>query len=468
MSVTQVSQQIGQSLQAGFPQWIWLEGEISGFRAWGRPAVRAWYFDLKDDKSTLPAVVWSSDMPNMAQPREGEQVRVLAKVSWANKQGKVSLNVKQMQPAGLGALLIEIERRRTALVNDGLTEIKRPLPKFPKQIALVTSPDSAAAADVLRVLRLRWPLAAVRIYPSGVQGDQAPAQLIRALDQMDAEGQSDICLLVRGGGSLTDLMAFNDEALCRRLHLTHCPVITGVGHETDTGLVDWVSDRYASTPSNAAELATPDWQEVQAQIDQRSRQIRHILGLSLQHAQSQLARVTQRLQNPAGLFARKREISQRLQRDLTRQTQVSAQQRRIRLQGLVQRLHAQDPKQAIHQAQLRHAALTKRLNANPMRLNWQALQHRLVSLTERATRAQTRQIEQLTQRVARRNDSLKSLDPKSVLARGYAYVEAADGRVITRGADLALNDQLTLRMQDHESLDVGVHVDRLERKPSQS
>ena len=110
MTVTQVSQAIGQALQAGFPQWIWLEGEISGFKVWGRPA-KGWFFELKDDRSTLSAVVWASDMPNMTQPREGEQVRVLARVAWANRQGRINLNVKQMQPAGLGALLIEIARR---------------------------------------------------------------------------------------------------------------------------------------------------------------------------------------------------------------------------------------------------------------------------------------------------------------------------------------------------------------------
>lgn len=468
LSVTQVSQGIGQALQAGFPQWIWLEGEISGFKVWGRPTAKAWFFDLKDNTSTLSAVVWASDMPNMEVPREGEQVRALAKVAWAGKQGRINLNVKQLQPAGLGALLIEIERRRTALVADGLTERKRPLPKFPRQIGLITSPDSAAAADVLRVLRLRWPLASVRIYPSGVQGEAAPAQLIQALDQMDAEGQCDVCLLVRGGGSLTDLMAFNDEALCRRLVRTHCPVITGVGHETDTGLVDWVSDRYASTPSNAAELATPDWQDVQARVDQHARQIRQVAGLRVKHASTRLNQITLRLQNPSGLFATKRERLARVQRDFTRQTRLRIQQQAMQLQGLTQRLQARDPKQSLSNARARHQALTLRLQANPMRWHWQSQQHRLEQLLQRATHAQSDQLQRLTQQVRRRHDSLRALDPKGVLARGYAYVERADGDVVTRGADLAVNDVLRLRMQDHETLDVAVRVDHVQPRTGQS
>ena len=468
LTVTQVSRAIGQALQAGFPQWLWLEGEISGFKVWGRPAAKAWFFDLKDQESTLSAVVWASDMVAMTAPREGEQVRVLARVAWANRQGRINLNVKQIQPAGLGALLIEIERRRSALVADGLTapERKRPIPKFPQRIGLVTSPDSAAAADVLQVLRLRWPMAQVRIFASGVQGDHAPQQLIQALDRMDAEGGLDVCLLVRGGGSLTDLMAFNDEALCRRLVQTHCPVITGVGHEIDTGLVDWVSDLYAATPSNAAELATPDQANVQALLARQTRQLRQGIESRRQQATERLRHCQQRLQNPSQLFAVKRQQGERTRRDLIRQSQLGLQQRRLQLERIEQRLRAQDPIQRLRLAQQHKAALDARLAANPLRHRWQAERHRIERLTQALGQRHAKHLEQQRQRIARQEASLRALDPNSVLNRGYAYVEDQDGQVLSSGAQLALNQALTLRMQDHEALDVGVRVERLDPKPS--
>ena len=465
MTVTQVSQAIGQALQAGFPQWIWLEGEISGFKVWGRPA-KGWFFELKDDRSTLSAVVWASDMPNMTQPREGEQVRVLARVAWANRQGRINLNVKQMQPAGLGALLIEIEARRNRLVADGLTaaERKRPLPRYPHRIALVTSPDSAAAADVLRVLRLRWPLAQVRVFPSGVQGDTAPQQLIRALDSMDAEGGMDVCLLVRGGGSLTDLMAFNDEALCRRLVLTHCPVISGIGHETDTALVDWVSDLYASTPSNAAELATPDGQEVNAQLRQLTRQFVLAMRMRLDHQAQRWTQANERLTDPRGLFAKKREQIERTERDLVRQHRWLVQQKRLRCARLHQALIAQDPKLALQKAQGRLANLTARLNQNPMRGQWQSQSHRLDRVIGRLKQAQQTLLQKQSQRIAQVSASLRAMDPNQVLARGYAYIEDEQGRVLTSGAQLTPDQSISLRMQDHETLDVGARITRLQPK----
>ena len=468
LTVTQVSQAIGQALAGGFPQLIWLEGEISGFKVWGRPTAKAWFFDLKDNTSTLSAVVWASDMRNLTAPREGEQVRVLARVSWASKQGRINLNVRQIQPAGLGALLIEIERRRTALVNDGLTaaERKRPIPNYPQRIGLVTSASSAAAADVMRVTRLRWPLAEIRVFNTGVQGEGAPAQIIQALDDMDREGGLDVCLLVRGGGSLTDLMAFNDEALCRRLTLTHCPVITGVGHETDTGLVDWVSDLYAATPSNAAELATPDQDTVKADIQRQTRQLRQGITGQLSHARNRLTQCQSRLANPAQLFATKRQLLERSQRDLTRQAQLDLEQKRLRLAQLIQRLQAHDPRHRISLARQRHQALAERLAANPMRHRWQSAKHQLDRLTEQLKQQPAQRLQTARRKLSQHQASLRALDPKGVLNRGYAYVENANGQVLQRGDQLQLNQPLTLRMQDHETMDVGVRVERLEPKPS--
>lgn len=228
LSVSQLSGQILEAIQHGFPQLVWVEGEISGFRVWGRPIVKGWFFELKDSTTAIGSVCWSTDIAAIkSPPKEGEKVRALAKVTWNHKRGELKLNVKRMEPIGIGALLVAIEQRRQRLVADGLTENKRPIPRIPQRIAVVTASTSAAMADVQRILRQRWPLAAVRIYDSQVQGDVAPQQLVRALENAYAENWADVVLVVRGGGSLTDLMAFNDEAVCRTLARAPMPSITG-------------------------------------------------------------------------------------------------------------------------------------------------------------------------------------------------------------------------------------------------
>ncbi|WP_420550853.1 exodeoxyribonuclease VII large subunit [Litorivicinus lipolyticus] len=463
LSVTQLSSLIQSAVSTAFPQWIWLEGEVSGFKTWGRPIVKGWFFDLKDERTTLPCAVWATDIRSIkTPPKEGERVRALVNVSWASKQGRLSLHVKRIEAVGIGALLADIERRRQQLVAEGLTDParKRPLPRFPTRIGVVTSATSAAMADVGQILRARWPLAALRIYDSQVQGDVAPGQLIRALKHAYSEHWAEVVLVVRGGGSLTDLMAFNDDDLVRVVAAAPMPTITGVGHETDTTLVDWVSDRYASTPSNAAELASPDQQDVAQVIAGARTRIARASWQRHQQRRQHLDRVRRGLSNPARLLAGQRTRLDQVSKALTQQAQWRCTAARTRLNTLAMRLHHRHPATQVALQRDRNRTLAQRLAralvptlANPR----QRLHHSHSQLLPSAQR----RLDSVRQRLAHLTTRLAASSPTQVLQRGYAWVEVA-GQIVSHGARLSAGAAIQLRMQDHDQVSVTARVESVQ------
>lgn len=241
---------------------LWVTGEVSNFT---RASSGHWYFTLKDNTAQIRCVMWRRDAESQrVLPREGDALEVHGKVTVYAQRGEYQLYADIVRPVGVGDLYQEFERLKAKLNAEGLFDAdrKRPYPPFPYQIGVVTSPTAAAFQDVLNVLRRRFPLAEVILSPTPVQGNDAPPQIVRALERLNTHTQVDVILMCRGGGSIEDLWPFNDETVARAVAASQIPVITGVGHETDFTIVDFVSDDRAPTPSAAAELATPDLSEI--------------------------------------------------------------------------------------------------------------------------------------------------------------------------------------------------------------
>lgn len=295
---------------------LWVQGEVTGFKAY---ASGHWYFTLRDPRSQVRCCMWRTYSQRCAaRPADGTQVFVLARPDVWEEKGEFRLSVQRLLvTAELGTAALEFDRVRRLLQADGLFDLlrKRPLPAYPRTIAVVTSPDGAALRDVITVVRARWPLATLLVFGARVQGDGAADELCRAIGRMNRTDGIDVCIVGRGGGAREDLAAFNDERVCRALADARVPTISAVGHETDVSLTDLVADVRAATPSNAAELAVPDVHAVRRRLaadgarlatglTRRTRLVAERLGRSgdrLQAAmESRAARRRARLERLAG------------------------------------------------------------------------------------------------------------------------------------------------------------------------
>ncbi len=247
---------------------IFICGEISNFNHHYKSGHM--YFSLKDDKSLINAVMFSSDAKRLKfNLSDGMKVIIRGRISVYEAAGRYQLYAVDIQPDGLGALNLAFEQLKEKLEKEGLFSdmYKKAIPKFPKNIAVITSPTGAAVQDILNVLKRRWPVASVKIHPVSVQGELAVSSLTEAVREVSKEKVADVVIIGRGGGSIEDLWAFNNETLARLIHSCQVPIISAVGHETDFTICDFVADLRAPTPSAAAEMATPDAVEVKARVD---------------------------------------------------------------------------------------------------------------------------------------------------------------------------------------------------------
>ncbi len=273
---------------------VWVEGEVSNCK----PAASGhWYFSLKDEGGTVACVIWKGQALGMVHlPEDGRRFLMHGYVSVYPAQGRYQYYVDHCEPAGLGDLHREFERLKARLDAEGLfdPERKRPLPRYPERIGIVTSPQAAALRDVGRVLERRWPVAEVILAPTLVQGEGAPAQIARAIERIGRAGV-DVVIVTRGGGSIEDLWAFNDEGVARAIAACPVPVIAGVGHEIDFTIADFVADLRAPTPSAAAELATPDARELRQAVDERRDRLAAATGERLAASRVDVERLAHRL-----------------------------------------------------------------------------------------------------------------------------------------------------------------------------
>ena len=366
---------------------VTVRGELSGF---SRAASGHCYFSLKD-AGGAPVLLRCAMFRRAASlvdfaPADGQQVELRGRLGVYDARGELQLVVESLQRVGTGALFEEFLRRRARLAAEGLFEPgrKRPLPSYPRALGIVTSPGAAALRDVLTALQRRSPQVRVVIYPSLVQGADAPAALVAALQRAGDRAEVDALLLVRGGGALEDLWAFNDERVVRAIAACPLPVVSGVGHETDITLADLVADLRAATPTAAAELAAPLQSEALAQLDATAEAMRRWLERTLQLQAQRLDHAALRLGQPARGLAGQR-------------------------QGLEMR--AQRLALGLQSAQTRHGDRLARLRQALLRATQVMLQREPLRLQAAAAR-------------------LAAQDPARVLRRGYAWVESMDGRPV--------------------------------------
>jgi exodeoxyribonuclease VII large subunit len=335
-SVGDLTRHIRNLLEADPPlQNIWLRGEISNLTLASSGHL---YFVLKDASAALKCVMWRSGVELLAwRPEQGAQVLARGRVSVYAQGGVYQFYVEELHPAGLGDLHARFEELRERLREEGLfrPERKRPLPAFPRLLGVVTSPQAAALADVLHALRRRFPLVKVLLAPTLVQGDLAPAQIVAALQALSDRDDVEAILLVRGGGSLEELWAFNDERVARAIVACRHPVVSGVGHDTDLTIADLAADVRASTPTAAAEMAVPDQAELR-------RRIRAHAGRLEAHVLRRLAEARQGLERPRRSLGR-----------LSPQVQIEAG--RQRLDELLRRA----AQATLHRLALQRAALQR-------------------------------------------------------------------------------------------------------------
>ncbi len=287
-SVSRLNKEVRLLLESGLPL-LWLEGELSNFAA---PASGHWYFSLKDSTAQVRCAMWRQRNTQVRfRPKDGMAVLVRARVGLYEPRGEYQLLIEHLEEAGEGALKREFEKLKARLAAEGLfaAERKRPLPAVPRRIGVVSSPTGAAIHDILRVLRARFPAAAVLLYPTAVQGAAAVPEIVRAIEAASRRNECDVLIIARGGGSLEDLWCFNDERVARAIAACRVPTVSGVGHEVDVTIADFVADVRAPTPSAAALATVPDkrgWLEMLAQLEQRfagamGRALRaHGLGLA--------------------------------------------------------------------------------------------------------------------------------------------------------------------------------------------
>ena len=424
LSISQLNAQARMLLERGLGA-VWLEGEVSNL---ARPASGHWYFSLKDESAQVRCAMFRSRSLLVRFPvKDGARVLARGRVSLYEARGEFQVVVEHLEEAGEGALRRRFEELKKKLLAEGLFDAdrKQPLPRLPRRIGVITSPTGAALRDVLHVLRRRFPAVPVLVYPVAVQGEAAPREIVQALQLADARRDCEVLILARGGGSLEDLMAFNEESVARAIFACGIPVICGVGHETDVTIADFVADERAPTPSGAAERSVPDSAEYLRALSALERglalSIRRKL-LSLRQSLAQSERALGHLSPRARLLQhaqRLDELEQRLHRAV-----------RARLDRARGRLANADVLLARSSPLRRIAQLRQRLEGAGRRLPV-AMQRRLQSARERIEHSMR---------------TLNAVSPLATLDRGYAIVTDQGSRVVTDTASLVAGSPIEARL----------------------
>lgn len=347
LSVAQLSRYLKELLEVDdVLQNIWVQGEISGCKTYSSGHC---YFTLKDAEAQLQCVFFKNARLRSSAPalRDGIAIAANGRISYYERDGKLQLYVDCVELIGEGALFLRFEQLKARLAAEGLFDEnrKRPLPEQPAVVGIVTSPQAAALRDMLRVLRARYPLAEVLLAPTLVQGMEAPASIAAALDLLNEHGEAEVIILGRGGGSIEELWAFNEEIVARAIARSRIPIISGIGHETDFTIADLVADYRASTPTAAASRAVPDITEWQSDIQAKQLELTALMEECLGDMAEKLVRVQRDLQraSPSSLLDRRRQQLDDTSALLQARLQHILALRGERLSGMALRLHALSP-----------------------------------------------------------------------------------------------------------------------------
>ena len=435
-TVSQITSLIKTSLENTLPGQLTITGEISGFR---RHSSGHCYFDLKDENAIISCVMWSSDFTSLKfKPENGLAVLAKGHIDVYPPQGKYQFYIESMTPAGIGALQLAFEQMRNRLEAEGLfkDEHKKPLPKYPFRIGILTSKSGAALQDIIDSIYNRWPVAKLLFYDVPVQGEGAAekiAKAIRDVNKRNATLKLDVIIVGRGGGSMEDLWAFNEEVLARAIYNSKIPVISAVGHEVDYTIADFVADARASTPTKAGVIAVPDIREVSEQIDSASKRIRQNTESAFKLCGQKLATILAAavFRSPIVIIRNRGQMLDEFENSLAESAKSFISNTRSLLQTYFEKILKIEP----------HRLLAdKKIPLNN-------LKNRLTQRTSGLLASVKLQIE--TQA-----GKLSACSPKSVLNRGYSITKnAVTGKVIKISADVNIGDLLTTELKEENIIE---------------
>ena len=428
-SVSEFTEKLKTLLEREFPS-LWIQGEVSNFR---QAASGHLYFTLKDDAAQIRCVMFKLQSRFMKfRPEDGLQVIAWGRVAVYGPRGEYQLIIDTMEPVGFGSLMLAFEQLKRKLEAEGLFDPgrKKPLPRFPSRVGLVTSSSGAAVLDMIRIIRRRLPRTHVLVSPATVQGDKAPAEIVAALKRLCDAGDVDVIIVGRGGGSIEDLWAFNDERVVRAVAYCPFPTVAAVGHETDFTLTDFAADMRASTPSAAAELVVPDRRDLRDVVVHLGARLRNGMLTALDRRDVALRDLLKRVRDP------RRDIGERRMR---------VDELSLRLTGTMNRKLAELRQQV--------DAVTERLRPEHLEMGLlmqrelcQGLFDRLVRATRDPLTNGRRSVETLAAR-------LDALSPLAVLARGYSITFDRQTRaVVTDASTVAQGQDVDVRLRRGELL----------------
>lgn len=423
-TISQLNRRVRQLLEIHLPL-IWVEGEISNL---SRPGSGHWYFTLKDEDAQVRCAMFRNRNSMVRfQPQHGDHVLVRCRVSLYEGRGDYQLIVEHMEPAGYGALQKRFDELRNRLAAEGLFDErhKQPLPLQPQHLGVVTSPTGAALQDILAVLRKRFPALPVTVYSVSVQGNKAAADIAAAIATANRQRQCDVLIVGRGGGSLEDLWPFNEEVVARAIHASTIPIVSAVGHETDFTIADFAADVRAPTPSAAAELITPDAEQLLRRLHQAHLALQQVMQRVLQRKSQQLDWLSQRIVSP------------------TRRLELWQQ----RLEHLQQRLHAV----MMREFTSRHYQLERlgsRLQQRHPRVLHAQLSEKVAQLNQRLHHTMERRLADSRRRLAHQAGMLNAFSPLQTLERGYAIAQNDQGAVVRSVTQTRVGSRIDIRLSD--------------------
>jgi len=425
LSITAMTAYLKRKFDADpYLERVYLTGEISNFRL--RPNHQ--YFSLKDEHAKLSAVMFKGAFQKLSfQPEEGMKVLVIGRISLFESSGSYQLYIEHMEPDGVGALYQAYAQLKEKLAKEGLFQLpKQTLPAYPKRIAILTSPSGAVIRDIITTVRRRYPIVQLVLYPTVVQGEKAASELIKNIQRVEEDGQFDTMIIGRGGGSIEDLWPFNDEHLARTIVAAKTPIISSVGHETDTTIADLVADVRAATPTAAAELAVPVLSQELLRVEEIKMRVQQAFLYQLERQKQRYAKA----------------VHSYVFRQPNRLYESKAQQLDIASQRLSQQM------QSVFFAKKQSATVVmNRLSYQPLMRVYEREVQEQRYLDERLKKAMNQAYLAHTQRVNHAIQSLDLVSPLKIMNRGYSYV-SKDDEIVKSVVDIAVDDLLTIHLSD--------------------
>ncbi|KUP07360.1 exodeoxyribonuclease VII large subunit [Bacillus coahuilensis m2-6] len=408
---------------------VHIRGELSNFKSHSSGHL---YFTLKDDKARISSIMFASSAKSLKfNPENGMKVLVTGDVTVYESGGQYQIYVKTMEPDGIGALYLAYEQLKENLEQEGLfdTAHKKPLPLYPRVVGVVTSPTGAAVRDIITTIKRRYPIAKILVLPALVQGGQAAPSIVKAIAQANSIPKMDVIIVGRGGGSIEELWAFNEEAVARAIFQSNVPVISAVGHETDFTIADFVADQRAPTPTAAAELAVPHIEEITERVLSRELRLNRAVNERIRQSQTALKALTDSyaLRNPKRLYEQHMERLDRLTESLGTEQNRMLDKKSEQLKGLARRLEFIHPGKAMSNQKEQLDRLTKQQNYHMKRM-----------------------IESSQKELYRHIAMLDALSPLKILERGYSVLFSEEKQVVKSIAQVDRGDKINVRLADGE------------------